>query len=247
MQTAQSASNQAAAIPVVLVEDIRLLRDGISALLDAQGLKVVAEARTSEDALHQVRRIRPALVLVNSAMSARETPRLVEALKKTAPETKIVVMDVTASHDALVDFVRAGASGFILKDASADDFMRTVHAVLDGACVLPPALAGTLFTYIADHSRVRSGLEPSSRLTQRERQVCELVAIGMSNKEIASRLNIAVHTVKSHVHSALEKLNLRRRVQIAASARLRNGGRGEGDRAIEISGLKRTRSVRQVH
>ena len=118
-------------------------------------------------------------------------------------------------------FVRAGAAGFIMKDASFDDFLQTIRAVAAGTDVLPPQLTGSLFGQIARHV-VRRGTAPvleGVRLTERERQVIDLLGEGLSNKEIAARLHIAIHTVKSHVHNVLEKLALHTRLEVAAFSR----------------------------
>jgi two-component system nitrate/nitrite response regulator NarL len=110
-----------------------------------------------------------------------------------------------------------------MKDASFDEFFATIRAVADGAEVLPPALTNTLFSQIARGaaSGNSASILESVRLTGRERQVVELLGEGLSNKEIAARLQIAVHTVKSHVHNVLEKLALRSRLEVAAYAHAR--------------------------
>ena len=124
--------------------------------------------------------------------------------------------------------MKAGVSGFILKEATLDELVGTIRTVAAGAKVLPHSLAGMLFTDIAKRTVQRGTPEPaeSERLTRREREVIELISDGLSNKEIAQRLCIAISTVKGHVHSILEKLTLRTRLQIAAYAR--NGHNGTG-------------------
>jgi DNA-binding NarL/FixJ family response regulator len=212
------------ALALVLVEDIRLLRDGISAMLRAEGLKVLAAVRSGEEAIRQILRCQPRLVLVDSTLSEHGGPRLVETVTKSSPEMRVVVMDIQPAQDDLIDFVRAGASGFILRDAPAADMVATLRAVANGQYVLPQKLAGVLFAHVArQHPRSRRDGPPVARLTQREWQVIEFIAEGLSNKEISGRLNISVHTVKSHVHSVLEKLTLRSRLQLAAYARAPEG------------------------
>ena len=112
----------------------------------------------------------------------------------------------------------AGASGFIMKDASFEDFFATIRAVAGGAEVLPQALTNSLFSQIARNAGQgnKARILEAVRLTNRERQVVELLGEGLSNKEIATRLHIAIHTVKSHVHNVLEKLALRSRLEVAA-------------------------------
>jgi DNA-binding NarL/FixJ family response regulator len=127
-------------------------------------------------------------------------------------------MGLLPLHEDVAAFVRAGASGFVMKDASFDEFLRTIRAVAEGAEVLPHQLTGSLFGQIA-RQVVRNGKAPvleGVRLTERERQVIDLLGEGLSNKEIAARLHIAIHTVKSHVHNVLEKLALHTRLEVAA-------------------------------
>jgi DNA-binding NarL/FixJ family response regulator len=206
---------------LVLVEDIRLLRDGIAAMLRAQGLKVLAAVRSGEDVVRQILNCNARLVLLDSALSNHDGPRLVESVTSSAPEAKVVVMDVQPTQPDIIDFVRAGAVGFILRDASAEDIVSTLRDVAGGLYVLPPRLAEVLFSSVARQTQgsPRNGAGAGTRLTHREWQIIELIADGSSNKEISARLNLSVHTVKSHVHSVLEKLTLRSRLQVAAYAR----------------------------
>jgi DNA-binding NarL/FixJ family response regulator len=130
-------------------------------------------------------------------------------------------MDVLPVPEELHDFVNAGASGFIAKDATLDAFVSTVRWVASGTDVLPSALTRTLFSHIAKLALDRKPAEVAEavRMTARERVVFDLIADGLSNKEIAQRLHLATNTVKGHVHNILEKLALHTRLQIAAYAR----------------------------
>jgi len=210
----------APAVPVFLIEDNRLLRDGITAMLGEQGLKVIATAGSAKDALLQVRRLEPHVVLLDSAIGDVDSLALVAAVRAASKDVKVVVMDLLPSHEDVVAFVRAGVSGFILKDATVEEFVGTIRAVADGAHVLPRPLTGALFAHVAlkVQARGRRGVKAALRMTKREREVVALIAEGASNKEIAERLRVAAHTVKSHVHNILEKLALHSRLQVAAFA-----------------------------
>ena len=120
-------------------------------------------------------------------------------------------MDFLPAEDDVVGFVKAGASGFIVKDATAAEFLTTIRSVAAGAKVLPPAFNGTLLSKIVEHAGTRPAPEviDAVRLTQHEREVIDLVAEGRSDKEIAEHQHLAVSTVKSHVHHILLKLALR--------------------------------------
>lgn len=210
-------------IPMLLIEDNRLLRDGLTAMLGAQGLKVVAAARSGRDALRQVGRLKPQLVLLDGSLGDREGLRLVAAVQKAVPGIRIIVMHLLATHEDVAAYVKAGVAGFLMKDAGVAELIDTIRRVADGACVLPPLMTGSLFTHVAEHAvaRGKRGLKAAVRMTRRERQVTELIADGLSNRDIAGRLGIAAHTVKSHVHNILEKLALHTRLEVAAFAHQR--------------------------
>jgi DNA-binding NarL/FixJ family response regulator len=223
---------------LVLVEDIRVLRDGVAAMLRAQGLKVLAAVRSGEDVVRHVLTCRARLVLIDSALSNHDGPRLVETVTQSSPDMKVVVMDVQPAQDNIIDFVRAGAAGFILRDATAEDMVATLRDVANGLYVLPPKLTGMIFASVARQSpRSRSDGSVGGRLTHREWQVIDLIADGSSNKEISSTLNLSVHTVKSHVHSVLEKLTLRSRLQVAAYARSNRPTARVGSRSDDLARL----------
>ncbi len=123
----------------------------------------------------------------------------------------------------VLEFVQAGVSGFILKDANMADFYKTIRSVFEGAQVLPPHLTGSLFSQIVEHALHGSSpslIVESIRMTKRERQVIELIADGFANKEIAQKLHLSTYTIKSHVHNILEKLSLHTRVQVANYAHI---------------------------
>ena len=221
-QTATKSSLRvlARSVPVFLIEDNRLLREGLSSLLSAQGLSVVATARSGEEALREVARVKPQLVLLDSALGDRDSARFVNEVRQAFPDVKVIVMGLLPAHEDFVEFVKAGVAGFILKDATIEVFVSTILAVADGVSVLPSMMTGTLFSHVAAQAlaRGRRGAKAAVRMTTRERQVIESIADGLSNKEIAHRLHIATHTVKSHVHNILEKLALHTRLEVASYA-----------------------------
>jgi DNA-binding NarL/FixJ family response regulator len=208
-------------ILVLVIDDNRLVRDGLRAILDAQpDFTVVAAAEGANVALVKIQQTKPHVVLMDASLENVSSHRVVESVKKTAPGTKVIVMDLLPAQRDVIEFIKAGASGFIVKDATVDDFLKTVRAVAQGANVVPSALTGTILSHIADQAAVRimPGVTDSIRLTNREKEITDLVAEGLSNKEIAQRLELATYTVKSHVHNILEKLALHSRLQIAAYA-----------------------------
>lgn len=209
-------------ISIVLIEDNRMLREGLANLIrEEPGFQVLAASANIIEALQKVRDAKPRVVLVDFGLQNHDSLRLTATLRREVPEAKVIVMGLLPLHEDIADFVSAGASGFVMKDASLDDFFGTIRKVASGIDVLPPQLTGSLFTQIAERA-VKGGKSPvleAVKLTQRERQVVELIGDGLSNKEIAARLHVAIHTVKSHVHNVLEKLALHTRLEVAAFTR----------------------------
>ncbi len=206
-------------ISVALIEDNRLVREGITAMLNqTEDVEVVAAGPSGNPAL--LRDAQPQVILLDVGLWDDDSLRVAETVKKESPDSKVIIMDLLPVHEDIVEFVNAGVSGFILKDATFDDLLTTIRSVADGAHVLPPAMTSSLFSQIAKDAvvRGRAAAMESVRMTTREREVTGLIGEGLSNKEIASRLNIATHTVKSHVRNVMEKLALHTRLQIAAYA-----------------------------
>lgn len=206
-------------ISIALIEDNRLVREGIAALLNQHAdLRVVAAA-ASGDSL-AMKRVTPQVVLLDLGLRNGDSLRVAGKVKKEFPESKVIVMDLLPVHEDIAEFVNVGVSGFIMKDATLDDLVNTIRSVAGGAHVLPPQMTGTLFSQIAREAVTRGRPEvlDSVRMTPRERDVINLIAEGLSNKEISTRLHIATHTVKSHVRNVMEKLALHTRLQIAAYA-----------------------------
>jgi len=204
-------------ISVALIEDNRMVREGMAALLSKmKDFKVAATASVGDQAV--LRDANPNVILLDVGLW--DDPELDFAViwKRDHPDAKIIIMDLLPVHEDIVDFVNAGISGFIMKDATFDELVSTIRSVAEGKPVLPPQMTSSLFSQIAKEAVVKSRAMAidSVRMTSREREVVGLIGEGLSNKEIASRLNIATHTVKSHVRNVMEKLALHTRLQIAA-------------------------------
>ena len=208
-----------APISLILVEDNRLLREGLVAMVSRQeDLRIVAALGDRENVLQRVQQLKPRVVLLDLGLRNHNSLRLVEAITREHPSVKVIVMDLLPAEADVIDFVKAGAAGFLLKDATFEEFLKTIRLVAGGINVLPPPLTDLLFSQIVNHvaRRDKALLSSAVKLTKREREVIRLIADGLSNKEIAEQLNVATFTVKSHVHNVLEKLALRSRVQIAS-------------------------------
>jgi DNA-binding NarL/FixJ family response regulator len=213
-------------IQVMLIEDNRLLREGIAALLNDHGdFEVVARSEDG-DAIRQLKSLRtpPDVVLLDLGLEKANSLRLMTLLQRELPTTKIVALDILPHHVDIIEFVRAGGSGLIMKDARLSDYVETIKAVVDGEKVLPPDLTESLFAQVVDYAVDRGiGLaDDAIQLTNREREVVELIATGMSNKDIAERLHLSTYT------NILEKLSLNSRLQIAVYSRTGDSNPGSG-------------------
>jgi DNA-binding NarL/FixJ family response regulator len=206
-------------ISVALIEDNRLVREGIAALLSqTEDFRVVATASTGDTEL--LKEAQPDVILLDVGLWDDDSLRLAGSVGTDYPNSRVIIMDLLPIHEDIIDFVNAGVSGFILKDATFEDMVNTIRAVAQGANVLPSELTTSLFSQIARDcvARGRAVALEAVRMTAREREVINLIGEGLSNKEIAERLDIATHTVKSHVRNVMEKLTLHTRLQIAAYA-----------------------------
>ncbi|MBN1884851.1 MAG: response regulator transcription factor [Candidatus Krumholzibacteriota bacterium] len=212
-----------AKIRILLIEDNRLLREGIAAMLESQSdFQVIARSEDG-NVLNQLKTTDslPDVILLDLGLEKADSLGLMKTLIAEVPTAKLIAMDIFPEQLDIVEFVKAGGSGFILKSATPEDYIDTIRAVLAGSKVLPPGLTNSLFAQIVE-SALKTGThfsDNSIKLTSRERDVIALIYEGMSNKEIAESLHIATYTVKSHVHNILEKLSLNTRLQIAAYPR----------------------------
>jgi len=201
-------------LPKASGESVRLL------LLDHPADSgLVASAEADSGALREVSESTAQVVLVDAELEGHDSPRVVERIKRESPGTRVAVMNLTAEPQQVIAHITAGASGFILKDATVEEFVRTIRLVARGLDVVPPAMTGALLNHVAHHGTSRDAPQAASgQMSRREREVVQLIADGLSNKEIAQRLHIATNTVKGHVHNVLEKLDLHTRLQVSVYA-----------------------------
>jgi DNA-binding NarL/FixJ family response regulator len=213
------SSRMVGMITVAIIEDNRLVCECMRDMLNnVPDVEVVLAVTSLETAI--LKEANPRVILLDIGLPDTNCLHVAETARKEMPDSRVIVMDLHPVHEEIAQFVNVGVAGFILKDASFEDFVGTIRSVAGGEQVLPPSLTGSLFSQIAQAALQRGvsvALE-AVRMTQREREVIELIAAGMSNKEIAQRLNIATDTVKSHVRNVMEKLALHTRLQISAYA-----------------------------
>ncbi|HEY6627174.1 MAG TPA: response regulator transcription factor [Ignavibacteriaceae bacterium] len=205
-------------IRLLIIEDNRLLRDGILGILKPhKDIIIIAASGDGKNTLVKIKQLKPNVVLLDLGLRSQNSLHVVEIVKKDFPQAKIIVMDLAPVQADILQYVKAGANGFILKDASLNDLLITIRTVFEGATVLPPLLVDSLFSQIVDHA-VREGkskIKQAVRMTKREQEVILHLGEGLSNKEISQKIHISTYTVKSHIHNIMEKLALHTRLEIA--------------------------------
>jgi DNA-binding NarL/FixJ family response regulator len=197
---------------VVIADDQPLMRAGFRAVLEATGaIEVVAEAGTGEEAVAVARAHQPDVVLMDIRMPGMDG---IEATRRL-PQQRVLILTTFGLDEYIIDALRAGASGFLLKDAPTDEVVAAVRAVAAGDAVLAPAVTRRLLDQVGRRlpGAVPRAADDAAGLTDRERQVLAAMAAGLSNAEIAAALVVSETTVKTHVSSVLGKLGLRDRVQ----------------------------------
>lgn len=205
-------------IRLLLVEDNRLLRNGIIEILKPhKDISVVASSGEGAKTLGKIRLLKPNVILLDLGLRNQNSLHVVELVRVEFPLAKIIVIDLAPVQADILQFVKAGANGFILKDASLKDFLVTIRLVAEGVNVLPPLLVDSLFSQIIELAvgDDKLKLKEVVRMTKREREIIALLSEGMTNKEIAQRILTSTYTVKSHVRNIMEKLALHTRLEIA--------------------------------
>ena len=208
-------------ISVILIDDNQSTREGIAALIRRQaGFRVLTTSAEVEAALRMVRRRQPDIVLLDLGGDEEDRLTLAGALHGQVPASRVILMGASPLQEDVESFIMAGVSGFIMAGATTEQFIGTIHSVTQGIQVLPSELTSLLFVQLNER-----GIKPRRKralnatpLTAREREVADLIVQGLCNKEIAGRLEIALHTVKSHVHKVLSKLAVNTRLEVAAFA-----------------------------
>ena len=210
---------------VLLVDDQPLFRRALATLVATQlDMTVVGEGESGRDALEKVRSLRPDLVVMDVNMPGSSGVDGVSAIRGAGFAIPIVMLTVSEDDDDLFESIKAGANGYLLKNVRPEDLFDNLRGVMRGEAPIAPAVASKLLEALRTGGLpARSGaVHPSDpndvALTRRESEILQLVANGLSNKEIANELTITEGTVKNHVHNALEKLHLTNRVQAAAYA-----------------------------
>ena len=216
-------------IRVLLVDDHAILREGIRYLLSASGeVDVVGEAQDGVEALEMVERLKPDAVLMDIAMPRMNGIEATTELKKRDPNLPVLILSMYDSEEYVLPILRAGASGYVLKRAAAQELVSALKAVVSGQVILHPDVAKTVMenlhqgqggghqqAQVEKHDGMHPALEP---LTDREREVLTLIAQGLTNQQIGDKLFISIKTVQAHRANLMEKLDLHDAVELTKFA-----------------------------
>jgi two-component system, NarL family, response regulator LiaR len=204
-------------IRLLIADDHTLVRQGLCALMEeVPDVTVVGEATNGQEAVAQARTLRPDVIILDLVMPRKDGLEAIRDIKAENPEARILVLTSFTDDDKVLQAIKSGASGYLLKDSPAEDLLRAIRAVWQGDAYLSPPIA---------HKLMREFSAPPSSLvvrpevlTRREAEVLDQIAQGRSNQEIAAALSISERTVSAHVSSLLQKLHLASRTQAALYA-----------------------------
>jgi DNA-binding NarL/FixJ family response regulator len=209
-------ASMSARIEVVLADDHALVRRGTREILEEDpGIRVTGEASNGEEAVALVERLRPHVALFDVSMPTMNGVEAARRVRSSVPTTGVIMLTVHDDDEYVWEAVKAGASGYLVKDVGAPELIRAVRAVAAGGAVLDPALT----THVIERLRAANkGLEQPPLITDREREVMQLVARGKSNREIAETLGLSTRTVEAHLNHVYKKLGVGSRTEAAIQA-----------------------------
>jgi DNA-binding NarL/FixJ family response regulator len=202
---------------VLIADDHALFREGLSSLLCARGIEVVGEARTGREAVRMARALRPDVVLMDLAMPEMDGLAATRIVSAELPEVKVVVLTGSEDDASLIEAVKSGAQGYLLKNVESEHLFTLLTGVLNGEPAFTPGLARKVLAEFAHPAPSRE--RGSAALTEREHEVLNLLVRGVtSNRQLAERLTVSENTVKYHLRNILDKLHLENRAQVVAYA-----------------------------
>jgi DNA-binding NarL/FixJ family response regulator len=206
---------------VLIVDDHALFRRGLQMVLRQEDdIDVVGEAGDGHEAVEKAQELMPDVVLMDVRMPGQSGIKATEQIKDLIPHAKILMLTISDEEADLYDAIKAGASGYLLKEISIDEVADAVRSVWSGQSRISPSMASKLLTEFAAMSKRAEERQqlPAPRLTEREMEVLKLVAQGMNNRDIAKDLFISENTVKNHIRNILEKLHLHSRMEAVVYA-----------------------------
>jgi DNA-binding NarL/FixJ family response regulator len=207
------------AIRVLICDDHALFRRGLVMVLESEdGIEVVAEAEDGEDAVAKAEDAAPDVILMDVRMPKMSGIEATRAIADAVPSAKILMLTVSDEEEDLYEAVKAGATGYLLKEISIEEVANAIRAVTTGQSLISPSMASKLLSEFNNLAKQAQQKVLAPKLTDRELQVLKLVAQGLSNREVAEQLFISENTVKNHVRNILEKLHLHSRMEAVVYA-----------------------------
>jgi DNA-binding NarL/FixJ family response regulator len=206
-------------IRVLLADDHGIVRKGLRALLESQpGMKVAGEAADGREAVKLTAEIQPDVVIMDIAMPNLNGIEATAQIVKANPKTGVVILSMHSDEAYLVRALNAGARGYMLKDSAEEDLLRAIQAVAGGRPFFSPAIAQTLLEDFVRSLQQRGLTDSYDLLTDREKEVLQLLAEGKSNKDVATLLNLSPYTIETHRTNLMQKLNLHNTAEIVLYA-----------------------------
>jgi len=203
---------------ILLADDHETVREGLKTILNAQAdMEVIAEAPDGRSAVERAALLHPDIVIMDVSMPGMTGVRATQAIKETCGKVKVLTLTRHSEEGYLQQLMRAGASGYVLKQSRATEILHAIRAVAKGATYVDPQLPAPLSKIVPPPAPARTG-QPRSALSPREEEVLRLVAWGYSNKQIAAQLNLSVKTIETHKANASQKLGLTTRIEIVSFA-----------------------------
>ncbi len=205
-----------AEIKILIVDDHPLIRRGLSSVIEqAEGMTIIGEAMDGLQAIKRARDLSPDVVLMDIFMPTMNGVEATAILVRNHPWIKVMMLTISDKEEDLYSAIKAGASGYLLKNVRPDDLVDALRQVVQGGAVITPKLAPRLLDDLLE-DRADSGPESPTALTQRERDVLELVSAGLSNREIATKLFVSENTIKTHLRNIMDKYHFKNRAEAAA-------------------------------
>ncbi len=213
--TDSSAEQAPAAIRLMLADDHKMLREGLRRSMAERGFEIVGEARDGGEAVDLAAALRPDVILMDVSMPDIDGVEATRQIKERLPEVRVVMLTMHADQDVLANAIRAGASGYLVKDCSTDEIASAIETVALGETALSPRLAASM---LAEVRRQENQVDTHRIITKREEEVLQHIADGCSTPEVAEKLYISQKTVKNHLASIYQKLDARDRTQAVLQA-----------------------------
>jgi len=196
-------------IKVLLAEDHTIVRKGLTSLLAGEAdIEVVGEAEDGQEAVELVERLAPDVVLMDNTMPVLNGLEATRQIKKRFPEIKVLVLTMHTTEEYIQQFLQAGASGYLIKKTAPKELVTAIHAVYRGDSYLSPAISNVIIEGYLHQAAATASEDSYEKLTDRERQVLQMITEGVSNREIAERLHLSVKTVNNHRMNLMDKLNI---------------------------------------